>query len=99
MTSTRFRVRQSVLELRHDILAGLQRARGAHRQVLAWIAQRGLKAMVKKCDFFHGQVALLGRAVDKDVFCIDQMKVKVIQDILRPACMSELGSFLGISGY
>ncbi|GJZ32382.1 putative reverse transcriptase domain-containing protein, partial [Tanacetum coccineum] len=69
------------------------------RIVLEILQQKKLYAKFSKCDFWLGQVALLGHIVSADVITMDLAKVKAITKWLSHTTMIEVRSFLGLGGY
>nr|GEY09633.1 hypothetical protein [Tanacetum cinerariifolium] len=69
------------------------------RIVLEISRQKKLYAKFSKCDFWLGQVDFLGHIVSADGITIDPAKVEAITKWPRPTTVTEVRSFLGLSGY
>ncbi|GJS47997.1 putative nucleotidyltransferase, ribonuclease H [Tanacetum coccineum] len=69
------------------------------RIVLEILHQKKLYAKFSKCDFWLGQVALLGHIVSVDGITIDHAKVEAITKWPRPTMVTKVRSFLRLAGY
>ncbi|GJW71774.1 putative reverse transcriptase domain-containing protein [Tanacetum coccineum] len=69
------------------------------RIVLEILRQKKLYAKFSKCDFWLGQVALLGHIVSDNGITMDPAKVEAITKCPRPTTVIEVRSFLGLVGY
>ena len=69
------------------------------QEVLARISQAGLKIKLAKCHFLRKRLAFLGHVVDSDGLHTSDDKIKAVRDFPRPTTVTELKSFLGLSGY
>ncbi|GJV27933.1 putative reverse transcriptase domain-containing protein [Tanacetum coccineum] len=69
------------------------------RIVLEILRQKKLYAKFSKCDFWLGQVAFLGHIVSADGISMDPAKVEAITKWPRPTTVTEVRSFLGLTGY
>ena len=56
-------------------------------------------AKLKKCEFWLDSVAFLGHVVSKDGITIDLKKVEVVVEWNSPNSVTEVRSFLGLTGY
>ncbi|GJY61934.1 putative reverse transcriptase domain-containing protein, partial [Tanacetum coccineum] len=69
------------------------------RIVLGTLRQKKLYAKFSKCQFWLGQVAFLGHIVSADGITMDPAKVEAITKWPRPTTITEVRSFLGLTGY
>ncbi|GJT57107.1 putative reverse transcriptase domain-containing protein [Tanacetum coccineum] len=69
------------------------------RIMLEILRQKKLYAKFSKCDFWLGQVALLGHIVSADGISMDLAKVEAITKWPRLTIVTEVRSFLGLAGY
>nr|GEU44094.1 putative reverse transcriptase domain-containing protein [Tanacetum cinerariifolium] len=67
--------------------------------VLRTLHQKKLYAKFSKCEFWLRQVAFLGHIVSADGITMDPAKVEAITKWPRPKTMTEIRSFLGLTGY
>ena len=58
-----------------------------------------LYAKFKKCEFLLDQVVFLGHVISEARISIDPSKVEAMVDWTRPTNVSEVRSFLGLTGY
>jgi hypothetical protein len=58
-----------------------------------------LYAKFSKCKFWIRKVPFLGHVVSPDGIAVDPSKVKEVLDWKLPMSMSEVRSFLGLTGY
>ena len=54
---------------------------------------------LKKCEFWLNQAVFLGHVISKDGIMMDPNKIEVVVSWDRPTNVSEVRSFLGITGY
>ena len=52
-----------------------------------------------KCDFFKDRIQCLGHIVCKDGISVDPDKIKVITEWPVPTNVTDIRSFMGITGY
>jgi hypothetical protein len=67
--------------------------------VLQRLEQHKFYAQLKKCHFALPEIEFLGHMVSKEGICVDPRKVKIVQEWPKPANLSDLRSFLGLSNY
>ncbi|KAJ0171393.1 hypothetical protein K1T71_012943 [Dendrolimus kikuchii] len=74
-----------------------------HKQRLISVLQRlddaGLTVQTSKCDFFKDEITYLGHIIDKHGVRKSKEKVNAILQASRPANVSQLQSFLGLTNY
>ena len=58
-----------------------------------------LFAKFSKCDFFKDKIQYLGHVVTKEGISVDPEKIKVIEYWLVPKDVTDVWSFMGITGY
>ena len=58
-----------------------------------------LFAKFSKCDFFKDKIQYLGHVVTKEGISVDPEKIKAIEDWPVPKDVTDLQSFMGITGY
>ena len=58
-----------------------------------------LFAKFSKCDFFKDKIQYLGHVVTKEGISVDPEKIKAIEDWLVPKDVTNVRSFMGITGY
>uniref|UniRef100_A0A7N2LFY1 RNA-directed DNA polymerase n=1 Tax=Quercus lobata TaxID=97700 RepID=A0A7N2LFY1_QUELO len=63
------------------------------------LRERKLYAKLKKCEFRLNQVVFLGHVISKDGITLDPNKIKAVVNWDRPTNVSEVRSFLGLTGY
>ena len=68
-------------------------------ETLTRITNAGLKLMLSKCHFLKKKLAFLGHIVDTNGLHTSDDKVQVVCDFSRPSSVTQLMSFLGMSGY
>eukprot|EP00961_Rhodomonas_salina_P249488 3372228-Rhodomonas_salina.1 len=66
------------------------------QQVLSTLSKHGLKASLKKSEFFRQEIEYLGHILDGSSVRMEQSKVEVITSWPRPSDLHELRSFLGL---
>ncbi|XP_028118005.1 uncharacterized protein LOC114315596 [Camellia sinensis] len=85
-----------------DILI-YSKSRGEHEQhlrtALQILRENKLYAKLSKCELWLGSVALLGHVIDTDCISMDPQKIEAIVDWPKPINVSEVRSFLGLTGY
>ena len=69
------------------------------RLVFQTLREHQLYAKFLKCEFWLDQVAFLGHVVSKDGIQVDPKKIEAIIDWSRPITVTEVRSFLGLTGY
>ena len=77
-------------ELEHERHLGL---------VLQTLRQYQLYAKFSKCEFWLSRVGFLGHVVSADGIYVDPQKVEAVANWEQPTTMTEVRSFLGLSGY
>ena len=68
-------------------------------QVFQVIAKSGLKLKIEKCAFAQSQTKPLGHVVGNEGIAVDQEKISAIVNTPEPRTVTEMRSFLGLSGY
>ncbi|XP_041473613.1 uncharacterized protein K02A2.6-like [Lytechinus variegatus] len=68
-------------------------------QVLERIDEFGLRANLKKCEFFKDEIVFCGHKIDKNGLHKTEDKVKCMTEAERPTNISQLRSFLGLVNY
>ena len=58
-----------------------------------------LFAKFSKCNLFKDKIQYLGHVVTKEWISIDPEKIKAIEDWLVPKDVTDIRSFMGITGY
>ena len=58
-----------------------------------------LFAKFSKCDFFKDKIQYLGHVVTKEGISVDPENIKVIEDWPVPKDVTDVRSFMGITGY
>jgi hypothetical protein len=69
------------------------------RLVLQVLREHQLYAKFSKCDFFQKQVHYLGHIISKEGVAVDPNKIKSIMEWPTPKDVSNIRSFMGLSGY
>ena len=67
--------------------------------VLQELREHLLFAKFSKCDFFKDKIQYLGHVVTKEGISIDLKKIKAIEEWLVPKDVTDVRSFMGITGY
>ena len=67
-------------------------------QVLQKFKECGITLNLKKCLLAQNQLPFLGHVVSKEGIKPDPSKVKAVKDFQRPSTVTELRSFLGMTG-
>ncbi|XP_047320621.1 uncharacterized mitochondrial protein AtMg00860-like [Impatiens glandulifera] len=74
-----------------------------HRQHLAIVLQvlkeNQLFAKLSKCDFWLTQIAFLGHIISTKGIEVDPSKVEAVKEWATPKTMTEVRSFIGLTGY
>ncbi|GBG75872.1 hypothetical protein CBR_g21116 [Chara braunii] len=68
-------------------------------KVLSLLRQHKFKINVEKCEFGRTPVLYLGHEISTEGLKPDDAKVASIRDWPRPQCVTEMRSFLGMTGY
>ena len=69
------------------------------RFMLQTLRDHQLYAKFSKCEFWLDQVVFLGHLVSKDGIQVDPKKIEVVAERPRPTTVTEVRSFLGLTGY
>ena len=69
------------------------------RIVLQKLREHQLYAKFSKCNFFKDKIQYLGHVITKDWISIDLEKIKTIEKWLVPKDVTDMRSFMGITGY
>jgi hypothetical protein len=69
------------------------------RNVLQRLREHQLYAKFSKCEFWIKEVPFLGHVISLEGIAVDPGKVKEVLDWKEPTSMSEVQSFLGLTGY
>uniref|UniRef100_A0A7N2MWN1 RNA-directed DNA polymerase n=1 Tax=Quercus lobata TaxID=97700 RepID=A0A7N2MWN1_QUELO len=69
------------------------------RIVFQILREKKLYAKFKKCEFWLDQVVFLGHVISKAGISVDPSKVEAVVDWARPTNVSEIRSFLALTGY
>ena len=69
------------------------------RIILQVLREQQLFAKFSKCDFFKYGIQYLGHMVSKDRILVDLDKFKAIMEFLIPKNLTDVRSFMGITGY
>ncbi|KAL0536181.1 hypothetical protein IC582_025120 [Cucumis melo] len=69
------------------------------RMVLETLRANKLYAKFSKCEFWLKQVSFLGHVVSKAGVSVDPAKIEAVTSWPRPSTVSEVRSFLGLTGY
>jgi hypothetical protein len=69
------------------------------RLVLQRLRDNQLYAKFSKCEFWIGEVPLLGHIISNGGISVDLAKVKEIMEWRVPTTVTEIRSFLGLAGY
>ena len=71
----------------------------ATKSLLIWPREHQLYAKFSKCDFFKNKILYLGHVVTKEGISIGLKKIKAIEEWPIPKDVTNIRSFLGITGY
>ena len=66
--------------------------------VLQELREQKLFAKFSKCDFFKDEIQYLGHVVTKEGISVDPEKIRVIKDWAVPKDVTDVRSFMGITG-
>ena len=69
------------------------------RKGLTIIRENKLYVKFSKCKFWLRQVLFLGLIVSKDGILVDPTKIEAVMKWKRPTTVTEIRSFLGLTGY
>ena len=69
------------------------------RIVLQELQGKQLFAKFSKCDFFKDEIQYLGHVVTKKGISVDPKKIRAIEDWPIPKDVTDVRSFMGITGY
>ncbi|XP_038902394.1 uncharacterized mitochondrial protein AtMg00860-like [Benincasa hispida] len=69
------------------------------QKVLETLRANKLYAKFSKCEFWLRQVSFIGHVVSKEGVSVDLAKIEAVTSRARPTTVSEVRSFLGLSGY
>ncbi|KAL0536723.1 hypothetical protein IC582_025683 [Cucumis melo] len=69
------------------------------RMVLETLRANKLYAKFSKCEFWLKEVSFLGHVVSKPSVSVDPTKIEAVPNWPRPSTVSEVRSFLGLTGY
>ena len=69
------------------------------RMFLQTLRSRRLYAKLKKCEFWLSTVTFLGHIISVDGVSINSHKVETIMNWPRPTNVTEVRSFMGLTGY
>ena len=67
--------------------------------VFARLAHAGLKVKLTKCNFLRKRITFLGHVVDANGLHTSDDKIAAVKNFPRPSSVTQLKSFLGLSGY
>ncbi|KAL0551352.1 hypothetical protein IC582_010438 [Cucumis melo] len=68
-------------------------------QVLGTLRANELYAKFSKCEFWMKKVSFLGHVVSSEGVSVDRTNIEVVTSWPRPFTVSEVHSFLGLTGY
>ncbi|WVZ25177.1 hypothetical protein V8G54_003721 [Vigna mungo] len=69
------------------------------RTVLGVLRERKLYVKLSKCDFWMEEVHFLGHVISTGGIAIDPAKVQTVMEWERPKTVTEVRSFVGLTGY
>ena len=69
------------------------------RLVLEKLREHQLYAKFSKCEFWLKEVGFLGHVISGEGIAVDPTKVQSVTEWLAPTLVSEVRSFLGLTGY
>jgi len=69
------------------------------RIILQVVREHQLYAKLSKCDFYKDKIQYLGHVISKDRIYVDPDKIKAIVKWHVPKDVSDVRSFMGITGY
>ena len=67
--------------------------------VLQELREKQFFAKFSKCDFFRDEIQYLGHVVTKEGISVDPEKIRAIEDWPVPKDVTDVRSFMGITGY
>ena len=67
--------------------------------VLETLRKEQLYAKLSKCEFWLNEVSFLGHIVSKEEIRVDPKKIEVVVEWKPPRNVTEVRSFLGLTGY
>ena len=67
--------------------------------ILQVLRERQLYAKLSKCDFYKDKIQYLGHAISQEGISVDPDKIKAIIDWPVPKDVTDVRSFMGITGY
>lgn len=74
-----------------------------HLELIEWVLQQlraaGYYAHPDKCEFMKSEVSFLGHVLSGNGIAVQQHKVKAVMEWPTPTKVSEVRSFLGLTGY
>ncbi|XP_057994484.1 uncharacterized mitochondrial protein AtMg00860-like [Hevea brasiliensis] len=77
----------------------LKEHRNHLRLVFEKLRENKLFLKKEKCAFSQTRIKFLGHVIEQGKICMDQAKVKAIQEWAIPNSITELRSFLGLTNY
>ena len=69
------------------------------RIVLSILREKQLFAKMSKCEFWLSEVKFLGHVISQEGVSVDPSKVEAVLNWKRPETVTEIRSFLGLTGY
>ena len=69
------------------------------RIVLRVLREHQLYAKFSKCDFYKQQIQYLGHIIFEEGKAMDPKNIRAIKDWPTPTSVTDIRSFLGLSGY
>ncbi|KAA0036152.1 pol protein [Cucumis melo var. makuwa] len=69
------------------------------RQVLETLRANRLYVKFSNCEFWLKNVSFLGHVVSSEGVFVDPAKIETVTNLHRPSTVSEIRSFLGLTGY
>ena len=67
--------------------------------MLQTLREHQLYANLEKCEFFKTEIQYLGHVISKDGIAVDPKKIKAIFDWPIPRDVTDIRSFMGLTGY
>jgi len=67
--------------------------------ILQVLTEHKLYAKFSKCEFFKDKIQYMGHVISKDGISVDTDKIKMIIEWPIPKDVSDVRSFMGITGY
>ena len=68
-------------------------------EVLMKIKEAGLRVNPEKCIFLTTETKFLGHIINNEGVKVDENKIEAIKNFVRPKCLKQLRSFLGLCNY